>query len=65
MLIILIHLVCVCVCWQEFDLCAQWVQLYPVSEQSKLQLQTEHLLHLLENGLTEDAFQVRQRAQTF
>ncbi|XP_053476228.1 zinc finger FYVE domain-containing protein 26 isoform X4 [Ictalurus furcatus] len=43
---------------QEFDLCAQWVQLYPVSEQSKLQLQTEHLLHLLENGLTEDTFQL-------
>ncbi|XP_060781171.1 zinc finger FYVE domain-containing protein 26 isoform X2 [Neoarius graeffei] len=43
---------------REFDLCAQWVQLYPVSEQSKLQLQTEHLLHLLENGRTEDAFQL-------
>ncbi|KAG7334503.1 hypothetical protein KOW79_002910 [Hemibagrus wyckioides] len=42
---------------REFDLCAQWVQLYPVSEQSKLQLQTEHLLHLLENGQTETAFQ--------
>ncbi|KAF7710798.1 hypothetical protein HF521_009670 [Silurus meridionalis] len=43
---------------REFDLCAQWVQLYPVSEKSKLQLQTEHLLHLLENGQTEDAFQL-------
>ncbi|XP_036431084.1 zinc finger FYVE domain-containing protein 26 isoform X2 [Colossoma macropomum] len=43
---------------QEFELCAQWVQLYPVSEQSKLQLQTEHLLHLLEKGRTEEAFQL-------
>ncbi|GAA6082903.1 zinc finger FYVE domain-containing protein 26 isoform X2, partial [Tachysurus ichikawai] len=43
---------------REFDLCAQWVQLYPVSEQSKLQLQTEHLLYLLENGQTEAAFQL-------
>lgn len=47
-------------CYQEFHLCAQWVQLYPVSEQSQLQLQTEHLLHLLENGQTEDAFQVQE-----
>ncbi|KAG5266093.1 hypothetical protein AALO_G00249720 [Alosa alosa] len=43
---------------REFELCAQWVQLYPVSEQSRLQLQTEHLLHLLEKGLTDEACQL-------
>uniref|UniRef100_A0A8B9HCF2 Zinc finger FYVE domain-containing protein 26 n=1 Tax=Astyanax mexicanus TaxID=7994 RepID=A0A8B9HCF2_ASTMX len=43
---------------REFELCAQWVQLYPVSKQSKLQLQTEHLLYLLEKGRTEEAFQL-------
>uniref|UniRef100_A0AAR2J1K8 Zinc finger FYVE domain-containing protein 26 n=1 Tax=Pygocentrus nattereri TaxID=42514 RepID=A0AAR2J1K8_PYGNA len=48
----------VCLCFQEFALCAQWVELYYVSEQSKLQLQTEHLLHLLEKGCTEEAFQL-------
>ncbi|XP_051507535.1 zinc finger FYVE domain-containing protein 26-like isoform X2 [Myxocyprinus asiaticus] len=42
----------------EFELCAKWLQLYSVSEQSRLQLQTEHLLHLLEQGHTEDAFQL-------
>uniref|UniRef100_A0A673C1T6 Zinc finger FYVE domain-containing protein 26 n=1 Tax=Sphaeramia orbicularis TaxID=375764 RepID=A0A673C1T6_9TELE len=43
---------------KEFDLCAQWVELYPVSEQLKLKLQTEHLLHLLERGQTDEAFQL-------
>lgn len=43
---------------QEFALCAQWVELYPVSEQLRLQLKTEHLLHLLEKGQTDEAFQV-------
>ncbi|XP_031436154.1 zinc finger FYVE domain-containing protein 26 isoform X2 [Clupea harengus] len=43
---------------REFELCAQWLQLYPVSEQSRLQLQTEHLLHLLEKGLTDEACQL-------
>ncbi|KAG9336768.1 hypothetical protein JZ751_003116 [Albula glossodonta] len=42
----------------EFDLCAQWEQLYPVTAQLRLQLQTEHLLHLLEMGQTEEAFQL-------
>ncbi|KAG5857870.1 hypothetical protein ANANG_G00023980 [Anguilla anguilla] len=42
----------------EFELCAQWEQLYPVSAQLRLQLQTEHLLHLLEKGQTEEAFQL-------
>lgn len=46
---------------QEFELCARWVQLYTASDQSRLQLQTEHLLHLLEQGHTEDAFQVCRR----
>lgn len=43
---------------KEFALCAQWVELYTVSDQLKLQLKTEHLLHLLENGKTDEAFQV-------
>lgn len=43
---------------KEFTLCAQWVELYTVSDQLKLQLKTEHLLHLLENGQTDEAFQV-------
>lgn len=43
---------------QEFALCAQWVELYPVSDQMRLQLQTEHLLYLLEKGQTDEAFQV-------
>lgn len=44
---------------QEFALCAQWVELYPVSDELKLQLKTEHLLHLLEKGQTDEAFQVQ------
>ncbi|XP_037550770.1 zinc finger FYVE domain-containing protein 26 [Nematolebias whitei] len=41
---------------KEFSLCEQWVELYPACEQ--LQLQTEHLLFLLENGQTDEAFQL-------
>lgn len=44
---------------QEFALCEQWAELHPVSEQLRLQLQTEHLLHLLEKGETNEAFQVQ------
>lgn len=44
---------------QEFVLCAQWVELYPVSDQLRLKLKTEHLLHLLEKGQTDEAFQVQ------
>ncbi|KAI4787518.1 hypothetical protein KUCAC02_036414 [Chaenocephalus aceratus] len=43
---------------KEFALCAQWVDLYPVSDRLKLKLQTEHLLHLLEKGQTDEAFQL-------
>ncbi|XP_042593060.1 zinc finger FYVE domain-containing protein 26-like isoform X4 [Cyprinus carpio] len=43
---------------REFELCTQWVQLYSVSDQSRMQLQTEHLLYLLEHNHTEDAFQL-------
>lgn len=43
---------------KEFALCAQWVDLYPVSQQSRLKLTTEHLLHLLEKGQTDEAFQL-------
>ncbi|XP_012727742.2 zinc finger FYVE domain-containing protein 26 [Fundulus heteroclitus] len=45
---------------KEFSLCKQWVELYPVSEQQKLQLQTEHLLYLLETEQTDDAFELLQ-----
>ncbi|XP_017271896.1 zinc finger FYVE domain-containing protein 26 isoform X2 [Kryptolebias marmoratus] len=43
---------------KEFSLCEQWVELYPVSEQLKLKLQTEHLLSLLEKEQTDEAFQL-------
>ncbi|XP_076013424.1 zinc finger FYVE domain-containing protein 26 isoform X2 [Genypterus blacodes] len=42
---------------REFDLCVQWVELHPVSDKLRLQLQTENLLHLLEKGQTDEAFQ--------
>ncbi|XP_051244231.1 zinc finger FYVE domain-containing protein 26 isoform X4 [Dicentrarchus labrax] len=50
---------------KEFALCAQWVELYPVSEQLRLQLQTEHLLHLLEKGQTDEAFQLLEGLSDF
>ncbi|XP_041668136.1 zinc finger FYVE domain-containing protein 26 isoform X2 [Cheilinus undulatus] len=50
---------------KEFDLCARWVELYPVSEQLRLQLQTEHLLHLLENGHMDEAFQLLEGIPDF
>lgn len=43
---------------KEFALSAQWAELYPVSEQLSLKLQTEHLLYLLEKGQTDEAFQL-------
>ncbi|KAK7904153.1 hypothetical protein WMY93_016760 [Mugilogobius chulae] len=43
---------------KEFALCAQWVELYPVSDQLRLKLKAEHLLHLLEKGQTDEAFQL-------
>ncbi|XP_026134074.1 zinc finger FYVE domain-containing protein 26-like [Carassius auratus] len=43
---------------REFELCTQWVQMYPVSDHSRMQLQTEHLLYLLEQNHKEDAFQL-------
>ncbi|KAG7274654.1 hypothetical protein CRUP_004578, partial [Coryphaenoides rupestris] len=42
---------------QEFQLCGAWLQLYPVSDPLRLQLQSEHLLHLLDTGRTEEAHQ--------
>uniref|UniRef100_A0A8C3G6Q0 Zinc finger FYVE domain-containing protein 26 n=1 Tax=Cyclopterus lumpus TaxID=8103 RepID=A0A8C3G6Q0_CYCLU len=50
---------------KEFALCAQWVELYPVSEQLRLQLQTEQLLHLLERGQTDEAFQLLEDLSDF
>lgn len=44
--------------WQEFALCAQWSELYAVPDHLRLQLKTEHLLHLLEKTKTDEAFQV-------
>ncbi|CAL9686821.1 unnamed protein product [Knipowitschia caucasica] len=43
---------------KEFSLCAQWIELYPVSEELRRTLITEHLLHLLEKGQTDDVFQL-------
>ncbi|XP_069391514.1 zinc finger FYVE domain-containing protein 26 [Paralichthys olivaceus] len=50
---------------KEFALCAQWVELYPVSEQLRLQLNTEHLLHLLEKGQSDEAFQLLEGLSDF
>ncbi|XP_037652726.1 zinc finger FYVE domain-containing protein 26 isoform X1 [Sebastes umbrosus] len=50
---------------KEFALCAQWVELYPVSDQLRLQLQTQHLLHLLEKGQTDEAFQLLEGLSDF
>ncbi|XP_044023406.1 zinc finger FYVE domain-containing protein 26 isoform X3 [Siniperca chuatsi] len=50
---------------KEFALCAQWVELYPLSDQLRLQLQTEHLLHLLEKGETDEAFQLLEGLSDF
>ncbi|XP_039992767.1 zinc finger FYVE domain-containing protein 26 isoform X2 [Xiphias gladius] len=50
---------------KEFALCAQWVELYPVSDQLRLKLKTEHLLHLLEKGQTDDAFQLLEGLSDF
>ncbi|XP_038584174.1 zinc finger FYVE domain-containing protein 26 isoform X2 [Micropterus salmoides] len=50
---------------KEFALCAQWVELYPVSDQMRLQLQTEHLLYLLEKGQTDEAFQLLESLSDF
>ncbi|GAA6231537.1 zinc finger FYVE domain-containing protein 26 [Lates japonicus] len=50
---------------KEFALCAQWVELYPVSDQLRLKLKTEHLLHLLEKGQTDEAFQLLEELSDF
>ncbi|XP_034530705.1 zinc finger FYVE domain-containing protein 26 [Notolabrus celidotus] len=50
---------------KEFDLCARWVELYPVTDQLRLQLQTEHLLHLLEKGHMDEAFQLLEGISDF
>ncbi|KAM6912964.1 zinc finger FYVE domain-containing protein 26 [Xenentodon cancila] len=50
---------------KEFALCGRWVELYPVSDQLRLQLQTEHLLHLLEAGQTDEAFQLLEGVSDF
>ncbi|MBN3289425.1 ZFY26 protein, partial [Polypterus senegalus] len=43
---------------KEFDLCRDWIQLYPVSKSLLSRFQREHLLHLLESGESEVAFQL-------
>ncbi|XP_041827427.1 zinc finger FYVE domain-containing protein 26 isoform X2 [Melanotaenia boesemani] len=50
---------------KEFVLCEDWVQLYPVSDQLRLQLQTEHLLCLLEQGQLDEAFQLLEGISDF
>ncbi|XP_041121838.1 zinc finger FYVE domain-containing protein 26 isoform X1 [Polyodon spathula] len=45
---------------KEFGLCERWVELHPVSPECLMRLQREHLLHLLETGDSEDAFQLLQ-----
>ncbi|XP_077586758.1 zinc finger FYVE domain-containing protein 26 [Stigmatopora nigra] len=43
---------------KAFSLGARWAELHPVSQQFRLQLQTEHLLDLLDKGQTNQAFQL-------
>uniref|UniRef100_H3BXK2 Zinc finger FYVE domain-containing protein 26 n=1 Tax=Tetraodon nigroviridis TaxID=99883 RepID=H3BXK2_TETNG len=43
---------------KEFSLCAQWAEVYTVPDQLRLQLKTEHLLHLLEEEQADEAFQL-------
>ncbi|XP_068194782.1 zinc finger FYVE domain-containing protein 26 isoform X2 [Antennarius striatus] len=50
---------------KEFSLCTQWTELYPVSDHLRLQLKTEHLLHLLENGQPDEAFQLLESLSDF
>ncbi|XP_077477383.1 zinc finger FYVE domain-containing protein 26 [Stigmatopora argus] len=45
---------------KAFSLGAKWAELHPVSQQYRLQLQTEHLLDLLDKGQTNEAFQLLQ-----
>ncbi|MBN3313649.1 ZFY26 protein, partial [Atractosteus spatula] len=42
----------------EFELCEKWVELHPISPELLLRLQIDHLLHLLDRGLTEEAFEL-------
>ncbi|GCC25867.1 hypothetical protein chiPu_0004279 [Chiloscyllium punctatum] len=44
----------------EFELCEAWVQLHPVSVDFTMKLRREYLLHLLEKGDGEQAFQLLQ-----
>eukprot|EP00062_Callorhinchus_milii_P004130 gi/632942170/ref/XP_007886267.1/ PREDICTED: zinc finger FYVE domain-containing protein 26 [Callorhinchus milii] len=44
----------------EFELCESWVQLHPVSTYFTMKLRCEYLLHLLEQGDGERAFQLLQ-----
>ncbi|XP_067895528.1 zinc finger FYVE domain-containing protein 26 isoform X2 [Heterodontus francisci] len=44
----------------EFELCESWVQLHPVSVHLTMKLKREYLLHLLEKGDEERAFQLLQ-----
>uniref|UniRef100_A0A3Q3KT95 Zinc finger FYVE domain-containing protein 26 n=1 Tax=Mastacembelus armatus TaxID=205130 RepID=A0A3Q3KT95_9TELE len=50
---------------KEFAVCAQWVELYPVSDQNRLQLKTEHLLYLLENGQTDEVYKLLEGISDF
>ncbi|XP_041069724.1 zinc finger FYVE domain-containing protein 26 isoform X2 [Carcharodon carcharias] len=44
----------------EFELCEAWIQLHPVSVHFTMKLRREYLLHLLEKGDRERAFQLLQ-----
>ncbi|NXG65175.1 ZFY26 protein, partial [Hemiprocne comata] len=45
----------------EYELCEEWVHLYPVPREDLINLHREHLLHLLEMGDMEKALQLLQR----
>ncbi|XP_072341205.1 zinc finger FYVE domain-containing protein 26 isoform X2 [Scyliorhinus torazame] len=49
----------------EFELCEAWVRLHPVSVHFTMKLWREYLLHLLEKGDVERAFQLLQGISDF
>ncbi|KAF4787873.1 zinc finger FYVE domain-containing protein 26 isoform X1 [Turdus rufiventris] len=46
---------------KDYELCEEWVHLYPVPREDLINLHREHLLHLLEMGDMEKALQLLQR----
>ncbi|XP_071600514.1 zinc finger FYVE domain-containing protein 26 isoform X3 [Heliangelus exortis] len=48
---------------KDYELCEEWVQLYPVPREDLINLHREHLIYLLEVGDMEKALQLLQRIE--